>query len=188
MKNLKQLFQDVEDSRNKYLETVKHMTYEQGIFKPDTKRWSVSQITEHLVLAENGGINNIWKAIEARRTGNSVWTGEHINSDLSIEEVVKLTWREKEESPASADPKLGGPLKFWIISLENCRSLLKAITKELEGEDMRQIIYPHPISGPLDAGQRFEFLRFHIDRHREQVERLTQSRNFPLTVTQKEYS
>ncbi|WP_185731553.1 hypothetical protein [Larkinella rosea] len=31
------------------------------------------------------------------------------------------------------------------------------------------IIHPHPISGPLDIHQRFAFLRFHIDRHRNQV-------------------
>lgn len=32
------------------------------------------------------------------------------------------------------------------------------------------VIAPHVISGPLDARQRLEFIRFHMDLHRRQIE------------------
>ena len=38
----------------------------------------------------------------------------------------------------------------------------------------------YPISGPLDVRQRLEFLRFHLDRHRAQVEQVKLHPDFPL--------
>ncbi|MFM7671814.1 MAG: hypothetical protein ACKO6Q_04400 [Bacteroidota bacterium] len=32
------------------------------------------------------------------------------------------------------------------------------------------IIYPHPLSGPLNVYQRLEFLRYHMERHQRQIE------------------
>jgi hypothetical protein len=40
-------------------------------------------------------------------------------------------------------------------------------------------VYPHFLSGPLDARQRLEFLRFHIERHTAQVWRVRSSHGFP---------
>jgi hypothetical protein len=45
----------------------------------------------------------------------------------------------------------------------------------MEGLDPEAIIYPHPISGPLNVKQRMEFLRFHMERHIHQIERIKKS-------------
>ena len=37
----------------------------------------------------------------------------------------------------------------------------------------------YPISGPLDVRQRLEFLRFHLDRHRAQIEQVNAHLDFP---------
>jgi hypothetical protein len=39
----------------------------------------------------------------------------------------------------------------------------------LDGLDLEVVVAPHPISGPLDARQRLEFLRFHMDLHLRQI-------------------
>jgi hypothetical protein len=49
---------------------------------------------------------------------------------------------------------------------------LEAFGDEITDDELRLIAHPHPISGPLSFGQRFEFLRFHIDRHVGQVSKL----------------
>jgi hypothetical protein len=170
---------EVLEARVRYLDSVKDLTTEQGLYKPADNIWSAAEITEHLVIAEQGGINGIWKALTGLRSGNPTWRGEHINKGLNIDEVIQRTWKEKENVPEGAAPRLGGPLEFWISAMESCQILLERIAEELEGEVLDIIIYPHPISGPLDARQRFQFLRFHMDRHRQQVERLKQHAGFP---------
>jgi hypothetical protein len=174
-----QLASDVEDARDRYLNSVRILSSAQGSFKPSPDEWSAAEITEHLVHAEYGGISGIWKALDGSRRSDPPWSGDHVNRGLSIEEIVARTWKPREEVPVGAGPRLGGPLAFWIAALESCRQLLDRIAGELAGEDLERIVYPHPISGPLDAGQRFEFLRFHMDRHTAQVDRLRQHPEFP---------
>jgi hypothetical protein len=49
----------------------------------------------------------------------------------------------------------------------------------LDGLDAESVVFPHFLSGPLDAGQRIHFLRFHIERHRRQIAALMTGPGFP---------
>jgi hypothetical protein len=42
-----------------------------------------------------------------------------------------------------------------------------------------EVVFPHYLSGPLVARQWLAFLRFHLDPHRAQVERVRESADFP---------
>lgn len=66
----------------------------------------------------------------------------------------------------------GGPLPYWREAFALYQRLLDALQPVLVGLDLEKVIYPHFISGPLDLGQRLEFLRFHMDRHYGQIERV----------------
>jgi hypothetical protein len=74
--------------------------------------------------------------------------------------------------PAVAAPRLGGPLSFWRPSLNSLQEVLAEFGKDLKEDELRLQAHPHPISGALDFQQRIEFLRFHINRHGEQVSQL----------------
>ena len=181
MEQLKNMLEKVEIARKRYINLVKQLTPEQGLFKPSPEEWSAAEITEHLVYAENGGICGMWEAIENTRSGITNWAGLNENEGLNIEEIINRTWKEKEQVPPLASPRMGGPLAFWIAAFENNQGLLNKLTIELEGMDLENIIQPHPISGPLNVIQRYQFLRFHIDRHFVQVERLMLHQNYPRT-------
>lgn len=170
---LEQWKADVERARRDYLAVVAEASPEQGEHKPSPNEWSLAEITEHLVHAEQGGINGMWSAAEAIARRQPHWTGEHVNRGLDIEQIVARTWQEKEIVPKGAGPDWGGPLEFWVIALRANQHLLAAFTTRFAqlGLDPEQVVHPHPISGPLDVRQRFQFLRFHLDRHRAQAER-----------------
>lgn len=88
---------------------------------------------------------------------------------MSIEQIIDLTWQPKEVVPEIAAPRLGGPLSFWTASFNSLQRVLDSFGQDLQEDELRMQAQPHPISGALDFHQRLEFLRFHIDRHREQV-------------------
>jgi len=67
---------------------------------------------------------------------------------------------------------MSGPIKFWIISLAGLQQQLDELAKELTDADLSIMTYPHPISGALNMRQRFEFLRFHLNRHEEQLKEI----------------
>ncbi len=129
----------------------------------------MAEITEHLFWAEQGGILGMWKTLHAIRNGNKARTFESDHKDMSIEQIIELTWQVKEKVPEVAAPRMGGPIAFWSLSLRNLQEILDAFGHDLKEEELRLQAHPHPISGAMDFQQRLEFLRFHINRHREQV-------------------
>lgn len=169
---LRPLLSDVAAARTRYVEVVGKLTNEQMTYKPSPEVWSPVEITEHLYWAEQGGIWGMWRALQAYRDGTPVWAGEHTNRGKSIELIVAETWQEKEKVPAIAAPRMGGTLPFWAASLTSLQQPLEAFSQDVTADELEVVIHPHPISGPLDIRQRFDFLRFHIDRHRRQVEGL----------------
>ena len=170
---------DVDRARRDYLSLVGALSAEQARWKPSDAVWSVIDNTEHLVRAEQAGINMIWDAAEGVRRGTRLWTAPHPHRGKSIEQVVAETWGPAAEAPVPARPQWGGPHGYWMAALGSNAAMLAALTPQLEGLDPESLVHPHPLSGPLDARQRLEFLRFHIDRHREQVKRLMATSGFP---------
>ena len=178
MSQVGQLVLEVEASRRRVLAAVADLSAKQGAFAPP-ERWSAAEILEHLVLAETGGANFVWRASTAYREGAPLWTGDSPNRGQSIEEVVERTWEPKETAPESATPRMGGPVQYWAAALAACQPVLDRLGSELEGLDLSAVVYPHFLSGPLDARQRLEFLRFHLDRHLPQIEALKGEPGFP---------
>lgn len=177
--SIQDLIAEVERARRDYLARVRDLSVTQGEFKPSSDEWSIAEITEHLVHAEENGIHLIWSAADGVRRGQSIWSGDPVHRGSSIETVIEKTWRSKEDVPQGAGPDYGGPLGYWATRLACVGALLERLGPELEGLDPEAAVYPHPISGPLDARQRLEFLRFHLDRHRSQVERVRTAPGFP---------
>jgi DinB superfamily len=177
MNTVEQLILDVSIARKKYIDQIEHFTQEQAQWKRAPEEWCMVEITEHLFLAEQGGILGMWKSIDAIREGKMERKYESVHQDMPIEQIIELTWQPKEKVPAIAAPRLGGPLAFWCNSLNNLQGVLESFGRHIKNDELRVQAHPHPISGPLDFQQRFEFLRFHINRHREQVLELINAMN-----------
>jgi hypothetical protein len=154
----KQLLHDVAEARQHYLAALAGFSEEQAQQKPSP---------------EQGGILGMWKTLLGIRAGTVSYEADRPHEGLPIDEIIRRTWQEKEVVPAVAAPRMGGPLAYWAAALHGLQDQLEAFGEVLTDDELDLIAHPHPISGPMSFGQRLEFLRFHIDRHREQVNRLT---------------
>ena len=171
--------EETESARERFINTVSGLSFGQASFTPNSETWSITLITEHMARAEQSGISVMFKAIDGIKRGQPIWSGDLIHQGLSIEEVVDKTWQPKEKVPEIAAPSWGGSIAYWIALLKAQKSLLSALGDALNGLQMEDVVVPHLLSGPLDMRQRLEFLRFHLDRHRGQVEQLKQHPDFP---------
>lgn len=171
MSSVAELVADVMSARQEVLEQVAALTADQAIQKPSEDEWSVAEIIEHLVLAEHMGVRKIWQAADGAGPGGAVEGPS--NAGLSIEEVIAGTWKTYEQAPPDATPSGEGSLDYWTACFRACQPVLEELGTRLEGVDLSTVIFPHFLCGPLDARQRLEFLRFHIERHGRQIERLT---------------
>lgn len=180
MKEAQQLINEANAAREAFIATVSNLTHEQAVFKPEADAWCITEIVEHIVRAEQAGVSGIWKALDGFRRNHPIWSGEMINQGLTIEEVVAKTWQPKEKVPEIAAPIWGGSLAYWLASLRGMQVVLDELGQALQGINLADVIYPHPISGPLDVRQRLEFLRFHLHRHQAQIATLKLHPDFPL--------
>lgn len=165
MSEVSDLVATVEDARKRVLHTVSGLSQLQATWKGDPGEWSVAENLEHLVLAEHSGVEKIYRALALP----SAPIESNPNRGLPIETIIDRTWKPRELAPPIATPHGGGTLAYWVACFESCAHVLQALAKELEGKDLESIVFPHFLCGPLDARQRLEFLRFHMDRHREQI-------------------
>ena len=179
MQNLSPLLQAVGVARKQFIQAASGLSAEQSLFKSSPDVWSVVDNVEHMVWAEMGGINGMWKTLEGIKQNKPVWQGDAIHHGLPIETIIDKTWKEKEQVPEIAKPRWGGPVEYWILALTNCQLLLEKLCDAMKGYDPEKIIYPHIISGPLNVVQRLEFLRFHLNRHQRQVENIKSHPDFP---------
>ena len=76
------------------------------------------------------------------------------NKGLSIEKIIDLTWKEKEEVPDIAAPRVRGSFKFWLTSFTSLQNILFEFGNKLTDDMLRVIAHAHPISGELDFHQR----------------------------------
>ncbi len=173
------LIKQTQQERNRLIEVVEGLSDEQSNYKIRPDVWSVNEKLEHLVLAEVSGVSKIWSAAEGVRKGKPVWVGVHTNQGRSIEEIIARTWKPKETAPPIATPHIGGPLSYWLEYVKTYQLLLDKLEGVLDGLDPETVVFPHFLSGPLDAGQRLQFLRFHIVRHRDQITEMMADANFP---------
>ena len=163
------LLDQIVNARLRYVSLAKRINEQQAQYKPTPDSWSAVEITEHLCWAERAGVSGLWQAWQAHQDRTPVWTGEPTNQDLSIKEIIQATWRTHEQASANTLPHQGGTLAFWSASLWSQHSVLTTFASAVQQADLEAIIYPHSLSGPLDVRQWFEFIRFHIDRHRRQL-------------------
>jgi hypothetical protein len=179
MDKVQQLIKEVKQARELFISSASNLTPEQSCFKPRSDVWSTVEITEHMVRAEQSGISGIWKALDGIRRNDPIWSGETLHKGLTIEEVIEKTWQTKEKVPEIAAPCWGGSISYWIASLRALQGVLEELGNALRSVNLEEVVYPHPISGPLDGRQRLEFLRFHLNRHRDQIELLKAHSDYP---------
>jgi hypothetical protein len=132
---------EIRATRAGLLARLQGLTTEQGAWHPDDQ-WGLQQVLEHLVLAERGGFDLIWRAAEAFRTGDPVWTGDSENHGLTLEEIVHRTWRPREKAPASAEPRGDGTLGLWAAHLASCDTLMAHLPSHLSDLPLEEVIYP----------------------------------------------
>src|SRR5437868_1367325 len=136
MNKVEKLIEEVSGARKKYLLKVSNFSEEKAQWKPSPEVWNMTEITEHLFWAEQGGILGMWKTINAIREGRMEREYNSVHKGMSVEQIIDLTWRPKEQVPSVVAPRLGGPLFFWCASLHSLQQVLEAFRNDLQENEL----------------------------------------------------
>ena len=162
------LLQEIAHARRAFIGTIARLD-PAAVRRPlGLGRWSPLEYLEHLVRAEEATVWRMFGAVEEARAGGPAPEG--MRPDASIERIVDETWKEAEEAPPLAVPSLGGSAAYWTARLEAQQPIVSGLVDRLAEGELDGVAYLHPISGPFTLRQALQFIRFHLDRHREHIE------------------
>jgi uncharacterized damage-inducible protein DinB len=146
----------------------------QRAFRPAAHAWSMVEVVEHLVLAEEGALLSLVKGPKpgARVTLRNRATVVLVRLYLSAGIRVKV--------PA---PRLIPQGAQSLDELERRWAAVSASIRDqvarFEAADLHAPKFRHPIAGWLPPASGFAFLVTHLTHHRRQIDRIRRSPGFP---------
>lgn len=150
------------ETRNELIDLIKSLNEEELNTAAPSGGWTVSQVVEHLAVAEVNFLKLVDQAIRQGRTGPADTKDFSIVRDRSV--------KMKAQHDPSAIRR----------DHEECLAMLQQSRKKTElflseHNDIEQYIVSHPRLGDIPATSVFTLLAEHENRHIEQIKEILES-------------
>jgi hypothetical protein len=172
-----QVIQLLKDSQAEFVQAVSNLSDEQWKWKPAPDRWSVAEVSEHILLAEG----MLWGKMQEALANppNPDWE-KKTNGKTEFILKVMAPRMGKAQAPEEIKPR-GDLTRAEIMSrfaqvrantlqfAERTQIALKEQTSE----------HPFPVFGTLNAYQWLIYIPLHNMRHDKQIEEVKSTAGFP---------
>jgi hypothetical protein len=169
-------FATLDRTRFAFLEVVRAASGEQRKFRPLPGAWSMQDVTEHLVLAEEKSLLGVQKGPPP---GTLVTPAAHVRMGM-VRFVLASSLRVKVPVPTVV-PEGSATLAELEVRWEAARRGMAAAFEPIGASDLGAARFRHPIAGWVTAGEGLGFLAGHIRHHARQLRRVRQASGFPAT-------
>ena len=159
----------LDDSRHSLEQAVGDVDPAKRTVRPAPERWSLTEVLEHLSLAEASFTGWISTGIEKARAGG---LGQEAAERSPLPEAVRTRLADRVNrrvAPERVQPKGEmSPEEAWRAVVEVERGL-KEVLVAADGLALNDVIVEHPSLGPFNIYQWVELMAAHRRRHVEQV-------------------
>ena len=161
-------------ARHTFLAPVLEAGAAQLRFRPAPGAWSMLDVTEHLVLAEEKSLLGMLKGPPP---GTTVTLVAHARM-VMVRLVMKTDIRVKVPV-ARVIPQGTVTLQDLVARWSESQRGLAAFLDSIPGADAGAARFRHPIGGWVTADAGVAFLADHIGHHARQVERIRRAAGYP---------
>ena len=148
-------------------------------FKPATESWSVVEVVEHLVIAEELSLKALEKPVPADR-GSALRSTFRIN--LIRASFRHLSVRVKAPS-ARLMPTGTASLAELLERWDTARARLSGVLEPMTPESSRDRRWRHPLAGWLTTEQWLGFIHSHVAHHQKQMGRIWSARDLSIAAS-----
>jgi uncharacterized damage-inducible protein DinB len=167
----------LEETRLKFLDSIKDLSEEQWKFKAAPDRWSVAEVAEHIAISEETLLKLVSQQImkspavpekkEAAKGREEMLRKALVNRGVKVQapEMLKPTnrWATRDELVKAFNASRGQTMEYIKTTQE----------------DLRSHFGPHPVFKDLDAYQWLILVAGHSERHTLQILEVKADANFP---------
>jgi len=166
--------QELNTSRQQFLDSVAGLSRAQWNFKPDEKTWSVAECAEHITVSEDVIFGNISRMLQGPADLDKK---DAVTDDFILKAVVNRT--QKFQAPEILRPthRFATPQEMLGHFKESRARTIAYVTDTQD--DLRGHFYDHPVLKTMDAYQWILLLSSHTQRHTAQLNEVKANPNFP---------
>ena len=167
-----------ESAAKKLLAEYARLNEAQRLFKPSAAEWSIAQVFFHLdTMQELSRISmeNRIKSGKAKRAGlKHSWRYIRLITALAL----PLKYRVPQAGAATISDTIVHDVypERWKQSLVTMEEFLSV----LPDSQKNNLLFMHPLAGPLPVCLTIGFLRAHLKHHKRQLKRIRRSPGFPV--------
>jgi len=150
------------------LQRLDSLTGEKLSFKDGPDKWSIVEVVEHLVIAEEGLVEQLSTNIPDSTLDPDAKTPE------KHQVVIKVMERDIEVDVPheSLEPHGRIALEDLLNQWKNFREKLPVLLAEIKPENKDDPVFSHPYGGPLDISDTLQFFEVHFDNHMRHIDRI----------------
>ncbi len=166
-----------QNATDRFAASLSGLTEAQAGFKPAPEQWSIAEIVEHVSIVSNGFLRITYKLLKGAEA-----TGKAAKPDLDLGPTAldaEGNQPPKFQAPEHVRPTGTLSVADALAGMQQTLLGFQEIRPRLEAVDLSDQVFPHPAFGPLNAYQWLILLGEHTDRHRDQIESVKESRQFP---------
>lgn len=179
-KKVQELVDRISHNRESMLQSISGLSDAQLNYKADGDAWSICDIIHHLALTDEANAKLMSNLLKRARENNVGADPSPDSSELlSADDVFASMAEPKFQAPAFVAPQSHLPVEDSLARLKASRDKMLEAIDQLASFDLRQLTYPHPFAGPLDAHQWILLAGGHEHRHTAQIKRMKARSDFP---------
>ena len=167
--NLTARYYAIEKSRKELFDDLKNYDDEVINKKPSPGAWSIAQVIEHLIIAEDGSLKYLQKKTQDTSKVPVAGLGSKWRFFLTNTVfVLNINFKApKVVVPTDNYATVGQLNERWSKVRTDTFNLLN----KLPEADLKKEIWKHAVAGKMDINQMLAFFNMHFNRHRKQVYR-----------------
>ncbi len=157
---------------DRFLESLAGMSEAQWLYRPASGGWSVSEVAEHVAIANGGVFARLTKGLKTP-----------LNGQLAVadDEIPFLFYLGDEP------PNIATPTGAWTDVADGAKTFAtsaQAVIDFADGTDLdlRAHGCAHPVFGVMDGVQWLLFAGAHTERHRRQLLGYQRQPDFPSNL------
>lgn len=179
-KKLQELVDRISRNREQLLLSVSGLSEAQLNHKAEEGAWSVSDVLNHVSLADEANAKLTSNMLKRARAGGLPPDSSPDASEIhSMDEIFSRMNAAKFQAPEFVKPHPQAPVDESLARLKASRERMLANVEQLDGYDLTELTYPHPFAGPLNAYQWVLVAGAHEFRHAQQINRMKSQSDFP---------
>jgi hypothetical protein len=166
--NIQQQYDSLKLKLEALLQLIDSQTDEVLSFKAGPDKWSIVEVVEHLVIAEEGLLKQLSTNIPDSTLDPEAKTPEKHQT------VIKVMERDIEVDVPheSLEPHGHIALEDLLIQWNEIREKLPGLLAEIKPEKKDDPVFQHPYGGPLDIADTLQFFEVHFDNHMRHIDRV----------------